>query len=383
MSWLTRDQLAESFPPREQSSGFLLGAIPGESCVSVSRDERAALIEQSAATLAAAGITSGDRVIVSLANDGNLVGGSLAEALVGLGAAAAVVDPRGRMRLLAAIRTLRPNVWVTTPTGALDFLARLYLEFNVDPMELDLEQILLVGEIGSPGTERRLADEFEARVTGLYCDPIFGVALAHGRENDWRIQNPSALGFADLGDDSLHPASQDSTDLSTDPHGHATAATTRKEIVLRPVWSASLAKFTIRTGEVVDPSGQSTGTNFFAQTVGEHVLIRGRWLSIPLLRRGLAGIDGIAGWRLGISRGEGTLDKLVLNLAFERAGLVENPMWAGRAREAIASVTPIAFEIETERATTDTPPEAIDDQRAHHLGLDRKAIAQRLGGRCD
>ena len=60
------------------------------------------------------------------------------------------------MRLLAVLRALRPRVWVTTPQGALDLLARLYLEFNVDPMELDLEKIVLVGEIASAGAHRRL-----------------------------------------------------------------------------------------------------------------------------------------------------------------------------------------------------------------------------------
>jgi phenylacetate-CoA ligase len=145
--------------------------------------------------------------------------------------------------------------------------------------------------------------------------------------------------------------------------------------VLRPAWSKSLSEQTLRTGEVVGPTQDAS---LFGQTVGEHILVRGRWLSIPLLRRALAGIDGIAGWRLEISRGDGTLDKLILNLAFERASLVENPMWAGRAREAIASITPIAFEVATELARNDTPSETIDDQREHHLGFDRQAVAKRL-----
>jgi phenylacetate-CoA ligase len=262
------------------------------------------------------------------------------------------------------MRALRPNVWVTTPTGALDFLARLYLEFNVDPMELDLERIVLVGEVGSPGTERRLADEFEARVTGVYCDPVFGVALAHGLADAWQVTDPEVLGLGmlerDEGVDWRSPSSE----------GRCA------ELVLRATWSPPLAERTLRTGQVV---GAGKTTCLFGHTVGDHVLVRGRWLSIPLLRRALAGIDGIAGWRLAVARGDGTLDKLTVSLAFERPSLVENPMWAGRAREAIASITPIAFELETEVAEGEVPAETIEDHRGHHLGLDRLEAARRAG----
>jgi hypothetical protein len=42
---------------------------------------------------------------------------------------------------------------------------------------------------------------------------------------------------------------------------------------------------------------------FFSHSIGEHLLIRGRG-SLPLLRRALAQIDGLASHRLTISRGE-------------------------------------------------------------------------------
>jgi hypothetical protein len=373
LTWLTRAQLGAALPPDSLSSGLLLGTIPGEGFVPVSLAERTQLIERSAATLGAAGVSAADRVALSLGSDGNLAAALLAESLVGIGAAAAMLEARGRMRLLAAMRRLRPNVWVTTPTGALDFLARLYLEFNVDPMDLELEQILLVGEIASPGTESRLAAEFEARVAGLYCDPVFGVALAHRSDGPWKVEDPAVLGFADLEADVW----QDAWDERAAEAETGENAARQTELVLRPLWSEVLADATIRTGEVV---AISQDPNLFGQTVGEHLLIRGRWFSVPLLRRALAGIDGIAGWRLEVSRGDGTLDKLVVRLAFERASLVENPMWAGRAREAIASITPIAFDVETELAEPGTPAEAIDDARGHHLGLDRSAVAKRSDG---
>ncbi len=364
MSWRTREHLGALFDGAPSAPGLLLGAVPGEGFVPVSPEARALLRTRSAETLAAAGVARGNRVLVSLNSEGDLVGASLAEALVEVGASAAVVGPRGRMRTLAAMRQLRPEVWITTPTGALDFLARLYLEFNVDPLELELGQILVVGEIPSPGTERRLEGEFEARVTGLYCDPVFGAAWAQGREGRWAIHGSGVLGLAELAKDValVGDASQ--------PSGIG-------ELVLQPDWSGPLSGTAIRTGQV--RSGADSAA-FFSHSVGEHLLVRGRWLSLPLLRRALAQNEGLAGHRLAISRGEGTLDKLTITLGFERASLVENPMWAARAREAIASVTPIDFELATELAAEGIAAETIADERGHHLGVDRGEVAARLGG---
>jgi len=364
VTWWTRADLGRLLEGAPSTPGLLLGAVPGEGCVPISSDDRALLQSRSAEVLAAAGVAGGRRALVSLNSEGDLAGASIAEALTRVGASAAVVGPRGRMRTLAAMRRLRPEIWVTTPTGALDFLARLYLEFNVDPLELELGQILVVGEIPSPGTERRLEAEFEARVTGLYCDPVFGAVWAHGREGRWTTHGSGALGEAELAKD-------------VEAAGTEGERGALREIVLRPDWSGPLAGATIRTGQV---RGGADATAFFAHSVGEHLLIRGRWLSLPLLRRALAQIDGLAGHRLAIGRGEGTLDKLTITLAFERPSLVENPMWAARAREAIASVTPIDFELATELAAGAVASETIVDERGHHLGVDRGEVAARLGG---
>ena len=269
------------------------------------------------------------------------------------------------MRTLAAFRALQPQVWITTPTGALDFLARLYLEFNVDPVELELDRILIVGEIPSEGTERRLASEFEAQVAALYCDPIFGAAWAHATEEKWQIQEPGVLGLGELardawqGDDSLGEG---------------------LELVLRPDWPGPFEGTSIRTGQV---TGRNPASALFAHTIGEYLLVRGRWLSLPLLRHALSQIDGIAGFCVEIDRGQGTLDKLVLKLAFDRPGLVENPMWAARAREAIAAVTPVDFILETAHAEDAAPRERILDRRGHHLGVDRREAAARMATAAD
>lgn len=366
MSWITRSELPKVPRACPESGALLLGATPAEGFVALSQTERAQARALSASTLAAAGIQAGDRALLSLNSDGDLAASLLADALVEAGACVASVGARGRTRLLAAVRALRPRAWLTTPAGALDFLARLYLEFNVDPLELEIEHILVMGEVETPGTSRRLADEFEAQVTPLYCDPFFAVALAYAREGRWRVEAPEVLGLAPL-------VGEDWLDAQPLPGEGAP-----RELVLRPSWSTELAGTTLRSGQLYVPAAAASG--LFQHTVGEHLLVRGRWLSLPLLRAALARIDGISGWRLEVSRGEGTLDKLVVSLAYERESLVENPMWAARVREAVASTTPIAFEVETRLARDEEPAEAIRDLRGHHLGVDRAAMAGASAG---
>lgn len=370
MTWLTRGELPAHLA-RDKAKGaatapargaLLVGGIPGEGCVPVSREGEARIRTRSASLLAAAGLAGGERVLVSLNSDGDLAGARIAQAAVEVGAEAAVVGARGRMRTLAAVRSLRPNVWITTPTGALDFLARLYLEFNVDPIELELDRIFVVGEIPTPGTARRLADEFEARVTGLYCDPIFGGLWAFGRDGRWGSEGSGVLGCAAIARDELVAGSDD-------------GVVGGSELVLRPDWEGPLTGATIRTGQIVarEAAGAERASLFDA-TVGDHVLVRGRWLSLPLLRRGLAAIDGCTGLEIVVERGEGTLDKLAFTLAFARPSLVENPMWAGRAREAIAAVTPVDFTLATVLAGEDTAAFSLVDRRGHHLGVDRARL---------
>ncbi len=357
MSWYTRDTL----PQTRESASLLLVANPGEPALSLSREGREELLERSRVTLAAAGVAAGERAVLSLSGEGDLAGYLLAESLVRQGASAALVGPRGRLRLLASMRELRPKIWVTTPSGALDFLARLYLEFNVDPMELEIEHIMVVGEIASPGTLRRLADEFESEVTGLYCEPFYGCALAHSAGEKWQVDHGDVLSLAALAADT--PIERPANQREGEP----------AELVLRPSWSKALGAARLRTGQVVSEAGEPSG--LFQHTVGEHLLARGRWLSLPLLRRALSLIDGTVAWRLRVARGDGTLDKVSLTLGFDRDTLVENKMWAERAREAVSSTTPIAFELESERAAEGAPAEEIIDERGHHLGVDRAALA--------
>ncbi|GGM78096.1 hypothetical protein GCM10007977_094470 [Dactylosporangium sucinum] len=318
----------------------------------------AATVELSRETFAAAGITAEDRVVVALNSDGDLAGGLLTEALTGLAGATASVGPRGRMRLLAALEAVGATTLVITPTGAADLLARLHMEFLVDPLDLGLRTLVLVGEITDQRTCRHLAAEFGARVIGVYVDPVFGAALAWRDATDER--NPlvpvrdGLLALAELSEDAV---------LAAAPGKSA-------ELVLTPGWHSTLGGATIRTGEVVDLDG-SSGIPAPTHTVGDHVLIRGRWLSLPRLRAVLSKIDGIARWTLEIRR-DGTLDIATLKVAFARPSLLKNPMWHGRVRQALAAVTPVTIQVEVlpEVSETSAPP-VIDDRRGHHLGSDR------------
>jgi hypothetical protein len=350
VTFLTRTDLAKAAGKPEQGS-LLFAGSPAEYGVALTEAEIAAMQALSRRSLETVGLGKNDKVLFAVAQDGSPAVGLLAQAAAGLAASVAVTSPRGRLRLLSTIRALKPNVLVTTPCGAADFLARLYLEFNVDPVELDLTKIVLVGEIASPGVRKRLAKEFEADLADLYCDPIFGVALAARRGGGWTVADDRTLALGALGSDEV---------LAEGVAGEG-------ELLLRA------GDMVIRTGQVI--WGDAGDAGLFNHTVGEHVLARGQFVSLPLLRRQLALIDGVARWTLTVDRGDRTLDNLLLTVAFDRESLVANPMWKGRIQQAIAAATPLPVDIKTELASPDAtgPKDSIVDLRGHHLGVAQDA----------
>jgi phenylacetate-CoA ligase len=333
----------------------LFAASPAEHAVALSEAEVTAMLVLSRRSLEKAGLAKNDRVLFAVAQDGSPSVGLLAQAAASLTASVAVTAPRGRLRLLSTIRALKPNVLVTTPCGAADFLARLYMEFNVDPVELDLTKIVLVGEIASHGVGKRIGKEFEADLAELYCDPVFGAALAARRGSGWELADDHVLALGALGSDEI---------LHEGVSGEG-------ELLLRPAWSASLSAAVIRTGQVI--KGDAGDAGLFNHTVGEHVLARGQFVSLALLRRQLALIDGIARWTLTIDRGDRTLDNLLLTVSFDRETLVTNPMWKGRIQQAVSAATPLHVEVATELFAPESggEKEAVIDLRGHHLGVAR------------
>jgi hypothetical protein len=346
--WVSRTTL----PASKYHQSLIFGGDPADSLVAISLEELGLLRSYSSATWALAGVKSSDRILVSTVQEGGFPVATAAEVVAPLCSAVTYANPRGRLRLLHTIKTFKPTVWVTTPCAALDFLARLYMEFNVDPFELGIEHIVLVGEVASTGTHKRLADEFESVVTDLYCEPLFGAALALRTKGEMQSGEDGLLAFASLNDDTI---------ISTGWNANIDT-----EIVLTLTQVDALKGFVVRTGHVVSPDQT---VNSFHHTIGDRLLARGRWISLPLMSKSLKLIDGLQGWQLQIERGEGTLDRITLKMGLNRESLIDNPMWKARIREAIAAVTPLAITVETYHLSAEDPqPEGfVIDLRDHHL----------------
>jgi hypothetical protein len=366
-TWAARETLASVLAPTD-AGGLLQMPATGDVAVPLATEELAQVVQLSAEHLAAAGIRPADRVVVALNNDGVGVGTITALAATATARAAVSVGPRGRMRLLRSIKGSGATALVVTPTGAMDLLARLHIEFLVDPLELGIERVVLVGEIPSPSCERQLAMELGAEVGTVFADPFFGALVGH-RSDDRLVTSPDHVALAPLGEDVVV--------TGTEP-GEA------YELVLRPTWSQALDAAHLRTGWVtLDPTlhpeaGESDAAASAGSlpwptaTVGDRVLARGQWLSVQALTSALRLIDGIEAWGLEVRR-DGTLDKVILQVAFSRPSLTENKMWAGRLREAMNTLTPIDVEV----GVVDDPAditERLVDRRGHHLGIDRLAV---------
>jgi phenylacetate-CoA ligase len=355
MTWLTR----ESFPSGRSAEGLLLISPDGEVVAPLGPADLPAAQDLAAATLTAAGLDAGDRVVVALNNDGELTGALIAQAAVSVAQAAASVGPRGRLRLQTALEKVRATTLITTPSGAMDFLARLHLEFLLDPLDLGLKRIFLIGEVASASVYRQLASEFEASVVELFADPFLGVPIAH-RKASAQVLTPVRNGLLGL-------AALDSDTADAPAEGLA-------EITVTPVWHSALGGSTLRSGQVVRLAVGDRGVPSPAHTVGEHVLIRGRWVSIPKIIAALTRIDGIGHWDLRISR-EGTLDVAALHVTFTRDTLVRNPMWKARIGQSLVAVTPVHITVVVEPEISETTrPAAVTDLRGQHLGRDRTQI---------
>jgi phenylacetate-CoA ligase len=351
--WLTRDDLGRA---ARTATGLLQVAPDASSAWPLGEGDGAAALELTAGALAAAGAGGSDRVVVALAEP---AGSLWAAAGATVASASASVGPRGRMRLHHALRSLGATTLVITPTGAMDFLARLHLEFLLDPLDLGLRNIVLTGEIASRRTMGHLAGEFEARVTEVYANPYSGAALA------WRDSDAAPL--TPLADDLLSLASLDKDSPFEGSAGLA-------ELVLTPIAHSSLGDAVVRTGQVAR-AGEAGGIPAPCHTVGDHVMVRGVWLSLARVEKALSKIDGVSGWELAISR-QGTLDAATLKVWFNRAGLVGNPMWRSRIEQSLAGLTPVKLGVEVATEVAETPrPGTVADARGHHLGRDRTAIA--------
>jgi phenylacetate-CoA ligase len=350
-TFVNRSEAAATFGRSSRSEGLLLCAPAGDAVAALTLTEADAVIELNRDALHAVGVGSSDRMVLALNNDGDAAGGLLARAAAGVAGAVASVGPRGRMRLLRAIRAVEPTTLVMTPCGAADLLARLHLEFLVDPQELGLRRLIVLGEIAGAGTYRHLEKEFDVDLSELWCDPWSGAALASRRPT-------RDGGFTAVRDDAVGLAPVD-------------GAAGLVEWAVRPVWSSQHADVHMRSGWVA-PCADGTQLPAPVHTIGDHVLARGLWLSLPVIDQALRRIDGITSWTLELSR-TGTLDHVELHVVLGRTTLVDNPMWAGRIRDAVAGVTPVHVDVHFHDEAGYPHRDQVVDFRGHHLGARRSS----------
>ena len=66
---------------------------------------------------------------------------------------------------------------------------------------------------------------------------------------------------------------------------------------------------------------------------------------------------------------------MVVVVALDRPTLVDDKMWAGRIREAVASVVPVRVETRAVGIDDVPPAQPVVDHRGHHVGIDRERVA--------
>ena len=365
LRWLSRADLSGAGVTPRKATGLLLASPLAEVVAPLDDKDLETAIAITSTTMAAAGIGSEDRVVIALANDGELTGGIYAQAAARISEAVVGVGPRGRMRLLKTLEALRATVLVITPTGAQDFLARLHMEFLVDPLDLELRQLVLMGEISDPKAFRHLAREFGAEIVELFADPLTGIPVAHRRptstEADWQSLDARS---------ELHLAP-----IAVDQVAEAPFPAGALEYVVRHPWHSTLGSTALRSGLVAVVDDQTKGMPAPSQTVGDHILIRGRWLSLTRLTNAMRAIDGITRLRLEIDR-KGTLDTASVRVTFGRESLTGNPMWKGRIEQALHDLTPIHIDVIIEAGVEESPePLQVVDHRGHHLSRDRVSVS--------
>ncbi|MDA2808064.1 phenylacetate--CoA ligase family protein [Nocardiopsis suaedae] len=367
-TWIRADLPGPGTAPDPEGELLLLGpdGVPG---AALGRDDRVCATELGCSLMARAGVAWGDRVAVALSAEGDQTGALVAESAANAGGRTAVLGPRGRMRSHAAMRAMDATVLVATPCGAADLLARLHMEFQADPLDLGLRRILLAGEIAPDALRRRLAAEFGAEVGDLFIDPLLQVPVAYrpfGTEgaDGFEAALSGTIGLAPLDADTVYEP----------PYPAGTA-----EIVTLPDWRPKFHGMVVRTGFTAEPAAGATAVPVPSGTVGERVLVRGRWLPLPRLERELARVDGIGAWELRVSR-PGTLDLAELRVAFSRASLIGDRMWTARIEQALASFSPVRIAVVVEDEARDEGGAGrLTDERGHHLARDRGDARARTG----
>jgi phenylacetate-CoA ligase len=285
------------------------------------------VVEVTAETLDMVGVVESDRIAVALNSDGAAVGTRWAEAAAGIASAAVAIGPARGGRILEVVDSVHATVLISTPTVA-EELAR------VAGRTTSVHTVVLTGEVLDPGRRAAIGRHLGVAVGEVVLDPVFGAAVAS--------RPPGATAFA-----VTRPGLVGSHRLD----GGAI------EWTLRCDWSPLLAGRDLRMG-IAGPErrGPIDGTTWLPPprwTIGDHVLVRGRWVSLSYLRRRL----GPRGWCLAIRRGE-RADHSTLRVA-SAASLA-------RVRRFVAEHLPVAHRVTVDPDLDGRPALVVDPQ--HLIG---------------
>lgn len=322
------------------AGGWFVASAEGGLVLPLDPDERRMLREITAENLVSIGIREDDGVVAALNSDGAGVGVVWSEAASLVAHRSCAIGVRGGTRLSSILESLGATVLVSTPSFVRNLGVRTR-QIGSDPREFGLRSIVLTGEIVADQQIRSIEEMFDARVAEVWSDPIFGAALAH-RGPDDPVFSP------------VRPALVSTAPVSSvdEPRGSGS----RVEWVVDPVWCRALEGVRIRTGFVgVDDVALPTPTN----TIGDHVLVRGRWLSHSHLTAVLAGM-GVDRWQLEIGAGLGSD---VATLRFEGDHRERD------VRAATDLVSAVRIEVLPVPTGSIGSSGRILDHRGQHLGL--------------
>jgi hypothetical protein len=231
---------------------------------------------------------------------------------------------------------LRATVLVTTPTVAL----RLQTS-GAD--NASVRMVVLTGELVDDRVREWIGQAFEAAVADAWCDPVFGAAVAFRppMHRSYFAARPGVLAL-----DSVSARS-----------GQRPAAPLA-EWVLTPAWLKQ-DRAPIRTGTVsVLPAGDASRLPPPRWTIGDELLVRGRWVSIETVRRVARAVG--AGWQLVVVRGEGG-DRVCLHLSpIPDADL-------DAVQRELAAVLPVHVHVVTDSEVSSGEARVLD-RRGQHLG---------------
>jgi hypothetical protein len=335
---LDRVDLASILDPR--TVGGLLRISSFDCVVPLTADDRQAVASITASALSYLGLNRSDRVVVAASNDA----APLAEAASLVASAVAHVEPQGRVRLLRTLHMLGANVLAMTPCGAEHLVDRARdLGYQLDRIGVRL--LLAIGEIPSDGALDRLAEAFGAEVAEVHIDPVTGAAVASTPRGE-RTQ--------------VHVGAQYSLEPLGDTGAH--------EVVVAPSWISVLYDRPVRTGMVTwSLDGPPR------HTIGSHVLVRGRWVPLPLFDEVLRAHPEVVSWQLRVSR-PGLLDHAILEIVCDTDEHATGAAVQDRLARSAASITPIALDVVLRGPSAGPLPAVLDDARGQHLALDRGAF---------